>query len=153
MVHKLEALLGIFQKLVASKTNDHEGFLLLQSMIEFLPKEAMQPFMNKLFVLLFQRLQSSKTTKYVKCLLVFFFLFSIRYGTNELIGIIESVQANLFSMVLNRLVILEVQRVSGTLERKICAIGLTRLLCETPACFTGILVVLNSLLCSFFWFF
>lgn len=133
----MEALLGIFQKLVASKSNDHEGFYLLQSMIEFLPKEALQPFMNKLFVLLFQRLHSSKTTKYVKSLLVFFFLFAIQYGTAELIAVIEGVQANLFSMVLNRLVIPEVQRVSGNLERKICAVGLTRLICDTPACFTG----------------
>lgn len=77
---KLEALLGIFQKLVASKTNDHEGFYLLQSMVESLPSPALAPFINKIFVLLFQRLTSSKTTKYIKSLLVFFFLFAVRHG-------------------------------------------------------------------------
>lgn len=30
-------LLGVFQKLVASKANDHEGFYLIQSLIEHLP--------------------------------------------------------------------------------------------------------------------
>ena len=134
---KLEALLGIFQKLVASKTNDHEGFYLLQSMIEYLPKEALTPFLSKLFVLLFQRLSSSKTTKYVKSLLVFFSLFAIRYSTSDLIAVIDAVQPKLFAMVLERLVLLELQRVSGTLERKICAVGLTRLLCDTPECFSG----------------
>lgn len=134
---KLEAMLGIFQKLVASKSNDHEGFYLLQSMLEFLPREALAPFFSKLFVLLFQRLSSSKTTKYVKCLLVFFSLFSIKYSTSELIAVIDGVQPNLFAMVLERLVFPEIQRVSGQLERKICAVGLTKLLCETPECFSG----------------
>ena len=38
---KIEPLLGIFQKLIASKANDHEGFNLLQTMIEFMPKTVM----------------------------------------------------------------------------------------------------------------
>jgi exportin-2 (importin alpha re-exporter) len=135
---KLEALLGIFQKLVASKSNDHEGFYLLQSMIEYLPKEALTPFLSKLFVLLFQRLSSSKTTKYVKSIIVFFSLFAIRYSPTELIAVIDAVQPKIFAMVLDRLIVPDVQRVSGTLERKICAVGLARLLCDTPECFTGI---------------
>jgi exportin-2 (importin alpha re-exporter) len=136
---KLEALLGIFQKLVASKSNDHEGFYLLQSMIEYLPKEALTPFLSKLFVLLFQRLSSSKTTKYVKSTIVFFSLFAIRYSPSELIAVIDAVQPKLFAMVIERLIVPEVQRVSGTLERKICAVGLGRLLCDSPECFTGTL--------------
>jgi len=32
---KTSALLGVFQKLIASKANDHEGFLLLQSIIAY----------------------------------------------------------------------------------------------------------------------
>lgn len=32
---KTNGLLGVFQKLIASKANDHEGFLLLQSIIEY----------------------------------------------------------------------------------------------------------------------
>lgn len=29
--------LGVFQKLIASKTNDHEGFHLMQSIIQYFP--------------------------------------------------------------------------------------------------------------------
>lgn len=32
---KMSGLLGVFQKLIASKANDHEGFLLMQSIIEY----------------------------------------------------------------------------------------------------------------------
>ena len=106
-------------------------------MIQYLPKEALAPFFSKLFNLLFNRLSSSKTTKYIKSLLVFFSLFAIRYSTSELITVIDAAQPKLFAMVIERLIVPEIQRVSGTLERKICAVGLTRLLCDTPECFTG----------------
>jgi exportin-2 (importin alpha re-exporter) len=47
------------------------------------------------------------------------------------------VQAGVFGMVCERLLIPEVQKVSGNVERKICAVGMTRLLCETPALLGG----------------
>lgn len=34
---KTNALLGVFQKLIASRVNDSEGFLLLQDIIEHFP--------------------------------------------------------------------------------------------------------------------
>jgi exportin-2 (importin alpha re-exporter) len=33
---QLEPILGVFQKLVASKINDHEGFYLLEAIVQFL---------------------------------------------------------------------------------------------------------------------
>lgn len=35
--HFQKGILGVFQKLIASKTHDHEGFYLLNSIIEFVP--------------------------------------------------------------------------------------------------------------------
>ena len=99
---KIEPLLGIFQKLIASKANDHEGFNLLQTMIEFMPKTVMANYNQGMikswdkiiliftffisqyislifpgiFQLIFGRLTSSKTTKFIKSFLVFHeFLF------------------------------------------------------------------------------
>ena len=139
---KLSAMLGIFQKLVASRTNDHEGFYLLQSMIEFLPREALTPYLSGIFSILIQRLSSkTKTTKFVKLLLVFFSLFAVKYSTSDLISILDGIQPNLFAMVVDRLIVLEIQRVSGALERKICAVGLTRLICDTPVCFSGTIIL------------
>lgn len=34
---KLGAVLGVFQKMIASKANDHEGFFLLQTLLQFYP--------------------------------------------------------------------------------------------------------------------
>lgn len=35
---KVNGLLGVFQKLIASKSNDHEGFLLMQTIIQHFPR-------------------------------------------------------------------------------------------------------------------
>ncbi|XP_023216075.1 exportin-2-like [Centruroides sculpturatus] len=50
---------------------------------------------------------------------------------------VDEFQPKMFAMVLDRVVIPEVQKVSGSLERKICAIGITKLLTETPAMIVG----------------
>ena len=59
-------LLGVFQKLIASRANDHEGFYLLSSMIQYIPWQSLEAQMSQVFILLFQRLKGSKTTKFVK---------------------------------------------------------------------------------------
>ena len=133
---KLLAILGVFQKLIASKSNDHEGFYLLGSLVESLDPAVLAPQLKNVFVVLFQRLQSSKTTKYVKGLLVFLSLFAGKYGGPALVESIDSIQPKLFHMVLEKIFVADVQKVSGTTERKICAIGITKILTETPVMFT-----------------
>lgn len=133
MDDKLAALLGVFQKLIASKSNDHEGFYLLSSLVEHLDPTSLNAHLKNIMIVLFQRLQSSKTTKYVKGLLVFFSLFAGRYGGPALVEMIENIQPQMFKMVIERLYIQDVQKVSGRTERKICAVGITKLLTETPS--------------------
>ncbi len=129
---RLEALLGVFQKLIASKMNDHQGFYLLGSLVEYIEPSLFSSHIKSIFIVLFQRLQSSKTTKYVRGLLVFFSLFAGKYGGSCLVKTIESIQPKLFLMVLERLYIPDVQKVSGYTDRRICAIGITKILTETP---------------------
>ena len=43
----------------------------------------------------------------------------------------------MFGMVIEKLIIAEVQKVSGTTERKICAVGMTKILCEAPTMIQG----------------
>merc|ERR1719195_1070525 len=96
VVQHVSGLLGVFQKLIASKTNDHEGFYLIQSFIEHIPTDALTQYLKQVFTILFQRLMSSKTTKYVKSLLVFFFVFVIKNGGSALIQMIEGIQQGMF---------------------------------------------------------
>ncbi|GFR20357.1 exportin-2 [Trichonephila clavata] len=117
---KLNGVLGVFQKLIASKTNDHEGFFILMRLVENLPPETLNEYLKHIFVLLFHRLSNSKTTKYVKSLLAFFFSF-------------------LISMVLELSLHLLIQFSLSIwkCERKICSVGLIKLLTEAPELIDG----------------
>jgi exportin-2 (importin alpha re-exporter) len=48
-------LLGVFQKLIASKAHDHEGFEILNSLVENLPITAYEAHMPTICTLLFGR--------------------------------------------------------------------------------------------------
>ncbi|XP_044263819.1 exportin-2 [Tribolium madens] len=134
---KLSGFLGVFQKLIASKSNDHEGFHLMQNMIQHFPIEALTPYHKQIFFLLFQRLSSSKTTKFVINIIVFFCLYAVKYSPAELVSVIDGIQPQMFGMVLEKLLISELQKVSGNVERKIVACGITKLLCECQELHTG----------------
>uniref|UniRef100_A0A4X2JNK3 Exportin-2 n=1 Tax=Vombatus ursinus TaxID=29139 RepID=A0A4X2JNK3_VOMUR len=129
---KIPGLLGVFQKLIASKANDHQGFFLLNSIIEHMPPESLDQYRKQIFILLFQRLQNSKTTKFIKSFLVFINLYCIKYGALALQEIFDSIQPKMFGMVLEKIIIPEIQKVSGQVEKKICAVGITKLLTECP---------------------
>lgn len=53
----LTAMLGVFQKLIASKANDVYGFILLRGILQNLPLAAYQQYMPTVWQLLFTRLQ------------------------------------------------------------------------------------------------
>lgn len=132
---KLVPLLGIFQKLIASKSNDHQGFNLLNYLILFAEPSALNSLMKQVFFLLFQRLTASKTVKFVKSLLVFFSVFTYKYGAKAFYDMIESIQANMFAMVVEKLFIADSQKVNGTIDRKTVSVGITKLLTELDAFF------------------
>lgn len=129
---KIPGLLGVFQKLIASKANDHQGFYLLNSIIEHLPSACLEQYKRQVFIVLFQRLQSSKTTKFVKSFLVFLNLYCVKYGAIALQEMVDSIQPKMFGMVVEKIIIPEIQKVSGPIEKKICAVGLTKVLTECP---------------------
>ncbi|XP_028160985.1 exportin-2 [Ostrinia furnacalis] len=89
---RLNAMLGVFQKLIASKTNDHEGFYLVQTMLFKFGESVMQQYSKQIMTLLFQRLASSKTTKYVRGLIAFLGFYAAHFGADNLIDLVNSVQ-------------------------------------------------------------
>jgi exportin-2 (importin alpha re-exporter) len=49
----LQGVLGIFQKLVASRVHDQEGFRILEALLDNLPLETLQPYMTEVGLPLF----------------------------------------------------------------------------------------------------
>ncbi|XP_047035356.1 exportin-2 [Helicoverpa zea] len=134
---RLNAMLGVFQKLIASKTNDHEGFYLMQTMLYKFGNEVMSQYTKQIMTLLFQRLSSSKTTKYVRGLIAFLGFYAAHFGADPLIDLVDSVQAGMFGMYVERVLIADLQRVSGALERKAAAVGCVKLLTDSQHFLTG----------------
>ncbi|OLL26294.1 Importin-alpha re-exporter [Neolecta irregularis DAH-3] len=138
---QIEPLLGIFQKLLASKLHDHHGFDLLQSMFIQLPLIALQPYIKQIVILLFTRLNASRTEKFTqRFALLIYLLMALEkpgFGPNFVIASMDEVQPGIFGQVFENFVLPETQKIHGSLERKTTSIGLTRLLVESEAMQAG----------------
>lgn len=132
VAQNVQQVLGVFQKLLASKSNDHFGFRILDSLTESLPTSVMSPYFATIFTLLFQRLQKNKTGKFLRCLVIFFSLFVVKNGGALLVQTIESIQAGLSNQVLPQFYAVNIHKIVGRVERKIAAVAVVKLLCETP---------------------
>lgn len=130
--NKLIPLLGIFQKLIASKATDHEALALLQTMMIHMPANELDSRIKDVFMLIFQRLTGSKTTKFVKHTLVCFSLYAYLRGPDLLASAVNQLQDKIFGMVLEKLYIVDVKKVSGQNERRICMCGLTKIVSHLP---------------------
>lgn len=130
--NQLEPVLGIFQKLVSSKINDHHAFELLTTIIETVPMSILGVYMKHVLVLLLTRLQNHKTDKFKKGFVNFSYYYMALEkegtGPDAYWDLYETVQAGLFVTFLKSIWLTEAQKVSGRIERKTCAVALIRLL-------------------------
>lgn len=120
-------VLGVFEKLVASKNTDHQGFFILNTVVENLSYEALSPFMAQIWNILFSRLQYRSTGKFIKSLIIFASLFSVKHGSGRVIETINAVQPNLFASILDKIWIPNLTTISGDIETKLCAVAATML--------------------------
>eukprot|EP00667_Euglena_gracilis_P001365 EG_transcript_1365 len=139
---QLNPTLGVFQYLVSSKLYDHEGFNLLNTIIGYFPREHLADMLKTILTLLFTRLMNSRTSKFVKCLIIFFSLFVVKLGADTLVQTVEAIQpgGGLWKQVFLNVWLREMQKVSGKNQRKLCSVALTKLLTESStmlsdACF------------------
>ncbi|VDO00036.1 unnamed protein product [Rodentolepis nana] len=103
--NKVEAILGVYQRLLNSKTNDVYAFSIITAFLLAFPRANLQPFLKQIFICIFQRLQSAKTEKFMRCLTTFLAQFVLIFGANELVQIVDGVQNRIFSRVLEKVLI------------------------------------------------
>ena len=129
---QLQGVLGVFQKLIASKAHDHQGFYILNALVESLPSEALTPYLTNIWSLLCQRLQTSPTPKYTKHFLIFLALFIDKHSVSVVMNSIDSLQQGLFGMLLQQVLMPNFSSVTGDVEYKLCAVAVTKILCDCP---------------------
>ncbi|KAK6200088.1 CAS specific exportin for Srp1p required for accurate mitotic chromosome segregation [Scheffersomyces amazonensis] len=129
----LTPLLGVFQKLIASKANDTHGFELLESIFLNIPLNFLQPFFNQIAILLLTRLKNSRTDKFVKRFTLFFSTIilsdsKIPNSGDFIINFIDSVQENLFQQIFTNFVLPTSNSIINLHDKKIINVGISQLL-------------------------
>ncbi|RNC30100.1 putative CAS/CSE/importin domain protein, partial [Trypanosoma cruzi] len=97
-----EKVLIIFRSLLQYKNYDHEGLNVLTAIIIAYPKEIISPFMGSVYQTLFQRLQTSRTPKYVRILIIFLSILVTIHGADDVVAQVNLIQNGLFWMLLQR---------------------------------------------------
>lgn len=127
----LPAVLGVFQKLVASKANDHEGLALLDSLTCAVDPAAMAAYLSGIWTLLFQRLQAKRTGKFVKCFVHSAALMAARHGGQYVADSMDTVQPGIAAMILHT-VWAPYLAGPGAGGEKVEEVGTVRVVCEAP---------------------
>ncbi|SCU86398.1 LAMI_0D01904g1_1 [Lachancea mirantina] len=124
----LVPVLGVFQRLIASKTHDVYGFELLEYVMTFTPVEKLQPHLKQVAVLLLQRLQNSRTEKYVKKFVVFIAILAHNLGSDFVVQFIDGVQDGLFPQIWQAFVMSSLPTIGNLLDRKIALVGILNII-------------------------
>lgn len=126
----LSSVLGVFQRLNASRTHDHEGFFVLNSLVEFLDADAWGQHLPAVWGLLLQRLQNRKTVKYARSFAVFLALLIARHGPAWTQAGLDAVQAGLFPMLIEHVWLPALPAIGGDMERRMAAVAGAKLLTD-----------------------
>jgi len=119
---KTEPLLGVFQKLIASRSNDVHGFALLKAMTCFISPKEMAQYWQSVFLVLFKRLQTAKTAKYCGAFVEYLACFAAKHGTEQLRDITNKIQPNMFSMICEKVITQHIRKVRAASDRKMAGV-------------------------------
>jgi exportin-2 (importin alpha re-exporter) len=94
--NQVEPILGIFQKLVSSKAHEVYSFELIETLITYVPPEALQQYFVTIVQLMLTRLSSMKTEMFQQRFIAFYHFISARQdkglGTDFFIAVTDQVQ-------------------------------------------------------------
>lgn len=138
----IEPLLGVFQKLISSRVTDGYGLDLLEEVFLGIPLENIEGYVHQIGVLLLQRLQNSKTDRFVARISKFvYFLSAVEnipgLGPEFCITVFDRVQDGIFKQILMQFILPTTAKINGNNDRKVAAVGLTKLLTQTQKFTSG----------------
>mmetsp|Transcript_33282 Transcript_33282/g.84031 ORF Transcript_33282/g.84031 Transcript_33282/m.84031 type:complete len:988 (+) Transcript_33282:209-3172(+) len=132
-------ILGLIQTLMMAKMTDHYAFSILNSIICHVPPAKFPefvPVLTNAALDRFQKLPGNSNGKFLRSLLVFFSLYMAKHGPELLFDQLEAVQPGLLEQFLTHVWAPKVPLVvTDATDKRICQVGMTRLLCECPRSF------------------
>lgn len=156
--NQLTPILGIYQKLIASRMNDHHGFELLTAVLDNVPLANVSSYMKNIFLLQLNRLKASRTPKltmsFIRFLCYYFVLRKPGFSADEIIGIIDSIQPLLFKSLLESVILPALSEFVSAEDKRIVIVGFVTMLTSSQALLTDaylpvwgpVLITVSSLL-------
>ncbi|TYZ61665.1 hypothetical protein PybrP1_010664 [[Pythium] brassicae (nom. inval.)] len=138
VAQSVPGILGVFQKLLSSRTTEAFAFSLLRGLFGYMPHAAYASFESEIVKVLMIRLQSRMSGRnaagYAKDLIFTVSVLIGKRGPDAFLGALENLQAGMSTMFVRSVWLEHVARARGAVERKTCVVGLTRFLCESELC-------------------
>ncbi|KAI8101811.1 hypothetical protein M9434_006876 [Picochlorum sp. BPE23] len=128
----VQGILGVFQKLVALKSQDHEGMYILDYLLASMDPSTMQQYLGAIWSIIYQRLQSAKTLKFCKSFMYTGALFAALRGGDIAGQSMDSVQPGILLMIVQNVWSPALAAPGAITSEKIALVGSTRLLTESP---------------------
>eukprot|EP00177_Eucheuma_denticulatum_P000306 GFKZ01000528.1.p1 GENE.GFKZ01000528.1~~GFKZ01000528.1.p1 ORF type:complete len:1049 (-),score=163.16 GFKZ01000528.1:132-3134(-) len=127
--NQLEAILGIFQKLLASKATDHHALRLLDCVFETYDLNTLSRYIGEIFKVLMVRLTKAKTAKLCSNMLVTLSIFVVRFGVKSLKTTLDQLQKDMLAALIRDVWLTEVVTIRKPDHRRLCAIALAEVGC------------------------
>ncbi|KAF8072350.1 hypothetical protein HT031_000009 [Scenedesmus sp. PABB004] len=127
----LTAVLGVWQKLIASRAHDCYGFALLGAILDSLPPSAYTQYLPTVWQLLFTRLQGSKTPRFTRGFTLLLARAVCKLGVDGVSRSMDAVQPGILAMILGQVWVPSLAGVEGAEEGKLVAVAATKLLTES----------------------
>jgi exportin-2 (importin alpha re-exporter) len=135
LLGSMQQMLGIWQKLNASKATEGSAFDLLNAITTYVPLDNLQPYLKTVFQIMMTKLSGAgKSSKYHSLAVHYFALFSGLHGANSFFDCANSIQQGVGLTLLSQIWVPKMQTAATTrLGAKIQVVGLTRVLFDTSA--------------------
>lgn len=135
--NQLPNVLGLFQKLVSTKTNEGYGCDLLETCVSAFPPAATEPYWKDILSIMLTRLQGKQAASFQMRFVRFYHFFSSRddkgLGPDVFIGLTDTVQQDVFRGLYLTVILPKTQELVRPIERKIAAVSLTKTLADSQA--------------------
>jgi exportin-2 (importin alpha re-exporter) len=129
----LVPMLGIFQKLLASKATEQGSMDLLSSLTIYIPQTNLLQYCKQFFNMILIRLNGMKSKRFPLLVAQYFGLFAGIYGGQAFIATLDSIQPGIGKDVTVNIWLRHLLNAANSkLAAKTQVIGLARVLCEGP---------------------
>jgi exportin-2 (importin alpha re-exporter) len=134
LLSSLTPMLVIFQRLNASSATETSAFELLRALTTYIPQENMMPSIPTIFQIILTKLSTTKAQKYPPLVVSYLVLFAGLFGGKAFLDVTNRIQPGVGLTLLAQVLVPKLKTVmQNKIECKIQVVGLSRLLCDTPA--------------------